>query len=75
MSEADERQECIERILKYEAKFKRSLDLLRCIGGSAIELELLHEDKESKDKIVAAVHQILKGASALELAISEAIPR
>lgn len=73
MNETDEHQGCLDRIVKYEKKFKRALDLVRCIGGGGVELGLLHGDEKSRDKIVAAVGQILKAASALDLAISDAM--
>jgi hypothetical protein len=73
MSDEKERFESLERAAKYLKKFKRSLDLVRCAGGAGVELGLLHGDTKTQHKIIAAVKQILEGASALDSAISAAL--
>lgn len=54
---SETRAACLHRTAQYMKKFTKHLDLVRCMA--------------TKDKIFAAVEQILKGSRALETAIKE----
>lgn len=69
--EQDQR-ECLERLKKYADGVPRMMDRFRWIGGSAIELRLLH-DRPEASKIEEALRAVFLAVSTLDAVVQSVL--